>query len=89
MYYSHSTVLSTKHSSVHTFPLGSILTPIKVTRSNEKQCCKDLLMLPSVGFFLQLFVSHLVRMVFVTNQATVPVILGGLAADAEQVNRGI
>ena len=44
-------------------------------------------MLPSVGFFLQLFVSHLVRMVFVTDQATVSVILGGLAADAEQVNR--
>ena len=43
-------------------------------------------MLPSVGFFLQLFVSHLVKMVFVTDLATVPVILGGLEADAEQVN---
>ena len=83
MYYSHSTVLSTKHSSVHPFPLGLILTPVKVTRSNQKQCCKDLLMLPSVGFFLQLFVSHLVRMVFVTDQALVSVSLGGLGADAE------
>ena len=46
-------------------------------------------MLPSVVFFLQLFVSHLVRMVFVTDLALVSVILGGLAADAEQVNRGI
>ena len=44
-------------------------------------------MLPSVGFFLQLFVFHLVRMVFVTDQATVSVSLGGLAADVEQVNR--
>ena len=43
-------------------------------------------MLPSVGLFLQLFVSHLVRMVSVTDLATVPVILGGLVADAEQVN---
>ena len=45
--------------------------------------------MPSVGFFLQLFVSHLVRMVSVTDQALVSVSLGGLAADAEQVNRGI
>ena len=44
-------------------------------------------MLPSVGLFLQLFVFHLVRMVFVTDLATVSVILGGLAADAEQVNK--
>ena len=43
-------------------------------------------MLPSVGFFLQLFVSHLVRMVSVTDLATVSVILGGLTADVEQVN---
>ena len=46
-------------------------------------------MLPSVGFFLQLFVSHFVRMVSVTDQATVSVILGGLTADVEQVNRNI
>ena len=44
-------------------------------------------MLPSVVFFLQLFVSHLVRMVSVTDLALVSVILDGLAADAEQVNR--
>ena len=44
-------------------------------------------MLPSVGFFLQLFVSHLVRMVSVTDLVLVSVNLGGLAADAEQVNR--
>ena len=43
-------------------------------------------MLPSVGLFLQLFVSHLVRMVFVTDLVLVSVILGGLTADAEQVN---
>ena len=62
------------------------LTPVQVTRIYESQH-KDLLMLPSVWFFLQLFVSHLVRMVFVTDQVPVSVSPGGLAADAEQVIR--
>ena len=58
------------------------LTLVKVTRVHTSQC-NGLLMLPSVGLFLQLFVTHLVRMVFVTDLATVPVSLGGPAADAE------
>ena len=56
----------------------------KVTRIHES---KGALMLPSVWFFLQLFVSHLVRMVFVAVQAPVSASLGGPAADAELVNR--
>ena len=67
-------------------PSGSIdltLTPVKIHKSHYK----DLLMLPSVWFFLQLFVFHLVRMVFVTDLAPVSVSPGGPAADAEQVNR--
>ena len=60
------------------------MTPVKVTRIHES---KGALMLPSVWFLLQLFVFHLVRMVFVTDQAPVSVSPDGLAADAEQVNR--
>ena len=47
---------------------------------------KIILMLPSVWFLLQLFVSHLVKMVFVTDLAPVSASLGGLAVDVEQVN---
>ena len=69
---------------------------VKGTRSHEVHCnylCNtqlrllQRLMLPSIGLFLQLFVSHLVRMVFVTEQAPVSVSLAGLTADAEQVSR--
>ena len=49
---------------------------------------KIILMLPSVWFLLQLFVFHLVRMVFVTDLAPVSASPGGPAADAEQVNSG-
>ena len=68
---------------------------VKGTRSHAVHCnylCNtqlrllQRLMLPSIGLFLQLFVSHLVRMVFVTEQAPVSASLGGLAADAEQVS---
>ena len=45
----------------------------------------DKLLLEHIAIFwvFQLFVSHLVRMVFVTDLALVSVRLGGLTADAE------
>ena len=73
-----------KHTKIKCFSTFISSDPPFFSRIHES---KGALMLPSVWFFLQLFVSHLVRMVFVTDQAPVSVSPGGPAADAEQVNR--
>ena len=59
------------------YSVVSLNTQVRGARKYESLC----------HLFLQLFVSHLVRMVSVTDQALVSVSLGGLGADAEQVSR--
>ena len=92
-YHSHSTVFSTcKTRCISTIiPSGSTLFFMARSGPDTRQSLQEfmkanakvILMLPSVGFFIRLFVFHHVRMVFVTNLAPVSVSLGGLPADAE------